>query len=169
MNRKAILTALLALITIAGQAKIYKTIKSPESFCYNTNNGELKVREIVMTDTATTVQFAIDYKEGKNYFRIVRGSYLADEDGRHYPLHSAEGIELDKWISTAEDSKKDFTMHFEPMPKTVNVIDFIEGDVQQIRKRKSYSTSLLTTRLKQSSVRATPFSQLSNRNILTGC
>lgn len=131
MNKKTIITALLALVAVEGSSKIYKTIKSPESFCYNTNNDELKVREIVMTDTATTVQFAIDYKEGKNYFRIVKGSYLADEEGKHYPLRSAEGIELDKWISTAEDGKKNFTMHFEPMPKTVNVIDFIEGDVQQ--------------------------------------
>ena len=131
MNKRTILAALLALVTITGQTKIYKTIKSPESFCYNTNNGELKVREIVMTDTATTVQFAMNYKEGKNNFRIVRGSYLADEEGKRYPLRSAEGIELDKWISTTEDGKKNFTMHFEPMPKTVNVIDFIEGDVQQ--------------------------------------
>ena len=53
---KTILTLLLALIALTGQAKVYKTIKTPEAMaCVNVRNGELKARQVIMTDTATTV------------------------------------------------------------------------------------------------------------------
>ena len=54
---------------------------------------------------------------------------LMDEDGNRYPLRSAEGIALDTWVQSPESGVTDFTMHFEPLPKKVQIFDFIEGDV----------------------------------------
>ena len=128
MNKKNIITALLALVTMAGQAKTYKTIKAPVAMaCVNVSNGELKAREVIMRDTATIVHFTMEYEKG-NHFRFAKESYLMDEDGNRYPLHSAEGIALDAWVQSPESGVTDFTMHFEPMPKKVQVFDFIEGD-----------------------------------------
>ena len=43
MNKQTIITALLTLVALAGQAKTYKTIKTPVSMaCVNVSNGELK-------------------------------------------------------------------------------------------------------------------------------
>ena len=128
MNKQTIITALLALIAMAGQARTYKTIKTPVAMaCMNVSNGELKAREVIMRDTATTVHFTIKYEKG-DYFRFAKESYLMDEDGNRYPLRSAERIALDAWVQSPESGVTDFTMHFEPMPKKVQVFDFIEGD-----------------------------------------
>ena len=48
MNKKTIITILLALVAMAGQAKTFKTIKNPETMAYvNVNPGGLKAREII--------------------------------------------------------------------------------------------------------------------------
>lgn len=127
MKKKIIITILLALVAVAGQAKTYKRIIAPEAMA--SVNCELTADEVVFTDTATTVRFT---KKGdpRYTFRIISSSYLMDEDGNHYLLRSAEGIRLDEWVATNADSINHFTMHFEPMPKRVKVFDFIEGDVR---------------------------------------
>ena len=128
VNKKTIITILLAIVAMTGQAKTYKTIKNPEAMaCVNMSNGELKACEVIMCDTATTVHFTIEYEKGNN-FRFAKESYLMDEDGNRYPLRSAEGIALDSWVQSPESGVTDFTMHFEPLPKKVQVFDFIEGD-----------------------------------------
>ena len=128
MNKKTIITILLALVATMGQAKTYKTIKTPVAMaCVNVSNGELKAREVIMRDTATTVHFTMEYEKGE-HFRFAKDSYLMDEDGNRYLLRSAEGIALDAWVQSPESGVTNFTMHFEPMPKKVQVFDFIEGD-----------------------------------------
>ncbi|MBQ3751931.1 MAG: hypothetical protein II864_00120, partial [Prevotella sp.] len=81
MNKRTIITALLALVAMVGQAKTFKTIKNPEAMaCVNVSNGELKAREVIFGDTATTVHFTMDYSKGQS-FQFVSSSYLMDEDG----------------------------------------------------------------------------------------
>ncbi len=128
MNKKTIITLLFVLVAVAGLGKTFKTIKTPDMMaCVNVNRGELKAREVVMRDTVTTIHFTMEYEKGRN-FRFSKGCYLKDEDGNRYPLRSAEGITLDAWVQSPESGVTDFTMHFEPMPKDVEVFDFIEGD-----------------------------------------
>ena len=130
MKEKAFITILLVLFCITGQAKTLKTIKAPEAMaCANVFQGELKASKVMMTDTATTILFTMQYPKGQ-YFRFVKESYLKDENGNRYPLRSAEGIALDTWVQSPESGKTEFTMHFEPMPKHVQIFDFIEGDVR---------------------------------------
>ena len=126
--KKTLIIALLALVAMAGQAKTYKVIHTPEAMaCVNVHNGELIAREVIMRDTATTVHFTIEYPEGKN-FRFAKDCYLTDEAGNRYALRSVEGVALDSWVKSPEGGKTGFTMHFEPMPKKTQLFDFIEGD-----------------------------------------
>ena len=130
----SILFALLALATMTGHAKTYKTIKSPVAMvCANVSNGKLKAREVIFRDTATTVHFTMEYLKGQN-FQFVSSSYLMDENGNRYPLRSAEGIALNTWVQSPESGVTEFTMHFEPLPKRTLVFDFIEGDVPRAFK-----------------------------------
>lgn len=128
MKKRTIITILLAIVAMAGQAKVYKTIKAPKAMASNIYRGELKAREVILADTATTIHFTMEYPQGQN-FRFVNTCYLMDEDGTRYPLHAVEGIKLDSWVSVPESGSIDFTMHFAPMPKRTKVFDFIEGDV----------------------------------------
>ena len=128
VNKKNIITILLALATMAGQAKTFKTIKNPVAMaCVNVTNGELKAREVIFRDTATTVHFTMEYSKGQS-FQFVSLSYLMDEDGNRYPLRSAEGLKLNTWVQSPESGITEFTMHFEPLPKKMQIFDFIEGD-----------------------------------------
>ena len=48
MNKQTIITILLALVAMAGQAKTYKTIKAPEWMaCVNVRGDGLKACEVV--------------------------------------------------------------------------------------------------------------------------
>lgn len=59
---------MLALVALAGQAKTFKTIKNPETMaCVNINLGELKAREIIFRDTATTVHFTMEKEKGQSF------------------------------------------------------------------------------------------------------
>ena len=76
MNKKSFITALLALVALAGQAKTYKTIKAPETIaCVNVHQGEFKAREVILTDTATTVHFTMEKEKGQS-FRFAKDRYL---------------------------------------------------------------------------------------------
>ena len=128
MNKQTIITILLAVVAMTGQAKTFKTIKNPEAMaCVNMSNGELKARVVTFRDTATTVHFTMEYPKGQS-FQFVSSSYLMDEDGNRYPLHSAEGLKLNTWVQSPESGITEFTMHFAPLPKKIQIFDFIEGD-----------------------------------------
>ena len=128
-TNKLLSAILLALVVLTVQAKTYKTIKAPKAMAsVNVSTGELRAREVIFRDTATTIHFTIEYPKGE-LFRFDKGSYLLDENGKRYALRSAENIALSTWIQSPESGITEFTMHFEPLPKSVKIFDFIEGDV----------------------------------------
>ena len=103
-------------------------MKAPEAMaCVNMFYGKLEAREVIFSDTATTVHFTIRYKQGQT-FSFAKESHLIDENGNRYPLRSTEGIKAGSWLQVPESGALDFTMHFEPMPKKVKLFDFTEGD-----------------------------------------
>lgn len=129
MKQKQLLTLFLGgLLFLAAPAYAQRTIKNPKALgCLNVLDGELKAREVVFADTATTVAFTLDYPAGNN-FRICSTCYLVDENNRRYPVRSAEGLPLDAWMTSPASRTTDFTLHFEPLPKRTRVFDFIEYD-----------------------------------------
>ena len=54
INKKTIIAMMLALVGMAGQAKVYKSIKTPEVMVQaDVLMGELKIDEVMMTDTVS--------------------------------------------------------------------------------------------------------------------
>ena len=127
MIPKTILTAMLVAFSMTSQAKVFKTIKAPEAMSCVNVGGDFFAREVVFADTATTVHFTMKCQSG-NTFQFVSASYLMDENGKRYALRSCEGIKLNTWVTSPESGITQFTMHFEPLPKKVQIFDFIEGD-----------------------------------------
>ena len=129
---KQLLTLFLCgLFVLAAPACAQRTIQNPKALgCLNVSGGELKASKVVFADTATTVQFTMDYPAGST-FRIAGTSYLVDENNRRYLVRSAEGLTLDAWVTSPADRTTHFTLHFEPLPKRTRVFDFIEYDGQR--------------------------------------
>lgn len=128
--KKTIVIAFLALIAMVAQSKTFKTIKNPVAIAHNIMGGELKAREVIFKDTATTVHFTMKYPKEQS-FQFLSSSYLMDEDGNRYPLLSAEKLELNAWVKSPESGIMEFTMHFKPLPKRTMVFDFIESDLPE--------------------------------------
>ena len=129
---KQLLTLFLCgLFVLAAPACAQRTIQNPKALgCLNVSGGELKASKVVFADTATTVQFTMDYPAGST-FRIAGTCYLVDENNRRYPVRSAEGLTFDTWVTSPADRTTHFTLHFEPLPKRTRVFDFIEYDGQR--------------------------------------
>ena len=135
MMKKLFFTALLALVALAGQAKEKKVVWEQPTTEYGNNYGdgffnlvldvtkvELKTDETVVYITA---QQRSDYPEAS--FQFVSDTYLKAGDQR-YTLISADGIELNKFVQTNKDGRREIVFHFPPLPKETQSFDFIEGD-----------------------------------------
>ena len=71
MNKKTIITVLLALVAVAGQAKTFKTIKNPVAMaCVNVSNGELKAREVIFRDGRGRQPLPIALGRGNSHRRM---------------------------------------------------------------------------------------------------
>ena len=135
MNKKVIFTALLALAVVAGQAQEKQIVWEQPTTEYGNSYGdgffnlvldvtkvELKTDETVVYITA---QRRSDYPEAS--FQFVSDTYLKAGDQR-YTLISADGIELNKFVQTNKDGRREIVFHFPPLPKDTKSFDFIEGD-----------------------------------------
>ena len=70
-TNKLLSAILLALVALTGQAKTYKTIKAPKAMAsVNVSTGELRAREVIFRDTATTIHFTIEYPKGELFYKF---------------------------------------------------------------------------------------------------
>lgn len=135
MNKKIIFTALLAIVAIAGHAQKKQIVWEQPTTEFGTSYGdgffnlaldmtkvELKTDETLVYVTA---QQRSNYPEAS--FQFVSDTYLKVGDQR-YTLISADGIELDKFVQTNKDGRREMVFHFPPLPKDTKSFDFIEGD-----------------------------------------
>ena len=133
MNKKTIITILLALAALTGQAKDIVWENPTTEFGNAYGDGffnltldvtkvELKADETVVYITAQERSDYPDYT-----FQFAGDTYLKVGEQR-YTIVSADGIELNKFVQTNKDYKRDMAFHFPPLPKGTKVFDFIEGD-----------------------------------------
>lgn len=134
MKKNFISAALMISATVAFLATTSCTrsnivIDSPDAMAFANfiPGSDFKATKVIMSDTATTVNFRMEYPIGQT-FQFSSQSFLKDELGTRYPLRSAVGMPLDKFIPIPDSGVMEFTMHFEPMPRKVQMFDYIEGD-----------------------------------------
>ena len=135
MNKKIIITILLAIVAIAGQAKEKAIVWEQPTTEYGTSYGDrffnlaLDVTKVELKETETVVYITAmqrsDYPDFS--FQFVGDTYLKVGETR-YSLTSADGIELNKFVQTNKDGKRDMAFHFRPLPQDTKSFDFIEGD-----------------------------------------
>ena len=135
--KKLLSTILLALVVVVGQAKEKVIVWEQPTMEYGNTNGDgffnllLDVTKVELKDNETVVYITAhqrsDYPDFS--FQFVGDTYLKVGEQR-YTITSADGIELNKFVQTDKDYKREMAFHFPPLPKGTKSFDFIEGDGQ---------------------------------------
>lgn len=135
MNKKTLITILLAIIAMVGQAKKKTVVWDNPATEYGTSYGDgfftlaLDVTRVELKETETIVYITASLRSDYPSYRlkIVGDTYLKVGE-RRYPVISADGIELNKLMQTNKDGKLKMAFRFPPLPKGTQSFDFIEGD-----------------------------------------
>ena len=132
MKKLLLSTMMLVLVGMTGLAKdVVWEQPATEYGIYGDGffNLALDVTKVELKDNETvvyiTAQQRSDYPDFS--FQFVGDTYLKVGEQR-YTLTSADGIELNKFVQTDKDYKRDMAFHFPPLPKDTKAFDFIEGD-----------------------------------------
>lgn len=93
-------------------------------------NTAIEVNHVELSEKETVLHLRIfqrsDYPE-YNRFQIMKSSHLT-ANGKRYQSRSIDGMKFDEWTNTDKDGKKDFAIHFEPLPMDTYSFDYQEAD-----------------------------------------
>ena len=121
MNKQIIITALLALIWVAGQAQ--ETVWNNVVAGYNNTQRTVSVTKVDFLADRTDVVIHIDYVAGQ-WIRIAKDTYL-EADGKQYPVKDATVMQLGEQY-TMPAATLDFVLTFAPVPHGVKQMNLIE-------------------------------------------
>ena len=111
---KSIITALLALVALAGHAK--KTIVWENPSVAYSAIPYFQIQKVEMTKEKTAM-----------YVRISKDSYL-QTNGKQYSIIGSDSIPLGgDYIVLDDTGRKDFVLYFRPLPLDTKEFDFLEG------------------------------------------
>lgn len=138
MNKKTIITLLLACATLTGWAKEKTMVWEQPTTEYGTSYGDgffntaLDITKVELKETETLVYMTISLRSDYPAFRFqfVSDTHLKAGDNR-YNLISVDGIELNQFTQTNKNGKLDVVFHFQPLPQDTKSFDFIEGEIER--------------------------------------
>ena len=145
MKKRTLLAiALLLAVLTTGQAKKKSIVWEEPTTEYGTSYGDgffntaLDVTKVELKKDETVVYITVsqrsDYPDFR--FQFVGDTYLKAGEQR-YALVSADGIELNTYVQTDKEGKRDIAFHFQPLPQDTKSFDFIEGDGERAFQIKS--------------------------------
>ena len=121
MNKQTIITALLALVAMAGQGQ---SVWEEPLKAYTTSPS-FEVRKVELTAKRTILH--VRYSSLPNYwFRISNESYL-QSNGKQYEIIGSDSIQLGSRLVLDDSGSKDFVLYFQPLPTDTKEFDFLEG------------------------------------------
>ena len=124
MNKKTIITALLALVAMAGQAKKTIVWENP-SVAYSVI-PYFQIQKVEMTKEKTAMYVRMELFPGFR-FRISKDSYL-QTNGKQYGIVGSDSISLGgDYIILDDTGRKDFILYFRPLPLDTKEFDFLVG------------------------------------------
>jgi thiol-disulfide isomerase/thioredoxin len=130
MNKKTIITALLALVALAGQAQI--VWEKPEAFMGRLN-GEFTITQVELKPTETVLHLVANYHPG-SWIRFAKESFLLTPDGKKYTItggsktnEKESDITPDSLFWMPESGIAHLALHFNPVPLDTKEMDFLES------------------------------------------
>ena len=135
MRFKTIITLLLALVALTGQAKDI-VWENPSAFM-GSYNGEFKITKAELKSDETVLHIIANYQP-HNWIRFDKNSYLQTPDGKRYGITSGaktnEGeadYTLDSLFWMPESGTANLALHFKPVPMDTKQMDFLESEAEQ--------------------------------------
>ena len=130
--KKAIITTLLVLIALAGQAQKTIVWEKPSAFM-GRSNGEFVITKVELKQTETVLHVCANYRPG-SWIRFAKESFLQTPDGTKYGITSGaktneqeSNLQLDSLFWMPASGKADLALHFKPVPLDTKEMDFLEG------------------------------------------
>ena len=120
MRFKTIITLLLALVALAGQAKDI-IWENPSAFM-GSYNSDFKINKVELKQTETVLHITANYQP-HSWIRFAKNSYLQTPDGRKYTITSGlktneqeSDLTPDSLFWMPESGTANLALHFKPLP-----------------------------------------------------
>lgn len=130
--KKAIITTLLILIALAGQAQKTIVWEKPSAFM-GRSNGEFVITKVELKQTETVLHVCANYRPS-SWIRFAKESFLQTPDGTKYGItggaktnEQESDLQLDSLFWMPASGKADLALHFKPVPLDTKEMDFLEG------------------------------------------
>ena len=135
MRFKTIITLLLALVALTGQAKDI-IWENPSAFM-GSYNSEFKINKVELKQTETVLHITANYQP-HSWIRFAKNSYLQTPDGRKYTITSGlktneqeSDLTPDSLFWMPESGTANLALHFQPVPMDTKKMDFLESEAEQ--------------------------------------
>ena len=119
--KKHIITALLALVTMAGQAQKEIVWQKPSAFT-GVSSAEFKVTKVELKETETVLHFRAKFVP-HYWIKFAKESFLRTPDGKEYVVTSGaktndqeSNLQLDSLFWMPDSGEADLALHFNPVP-----------------------------------------------------
>ena len=135
MRFKTIITLLLALVALTGQAKDI-IWENPSAFM-GSYNSEFKINKVELKQTETVLHITANYLP-HNWIRFDKHSYLQTPDGKKYGITNGlktneqeSDLTPDSLFWMPESGTANLALHFKPVPMDTKKMDFLESEAEQ--------------------------------------
>ena len=132
MNKKTIITMMLALVTVAGQAQKEVVWENPSAFI-PASSADFKITKVELKQTETVMHFRATFIP-HYWIRFAKESFLRTSDGKEYAAVSGtktceaeSDLTLDSLFWMPDNGLAELALHFKPVPLDTKELDFIEG------------------------------------------
>ena len=132
MNKKTIITILLALVTVTGLAQKIVVWENPSAFI-PASSADFKITKVELKQTETVMHFRATFIP-HYWIRFAKESFLRTSDGKEYAAVSGtktceaeSDLELDSLFWMPDNGLAELALHFKPVPLDTKELDFIEG------------------------------------------
>ncbi|MBQ9362287.1 MAG: redoxin family protein [Bacteroidaceae bacterium] len=144
MNKKNIITALLAIIALTAQAqkggqsseKKQVVWENPSAFM-GIYNSEFKITLVELKQTEMVLHLIANYRPHV-WIRFDKNSFVKTPDGTKYSImggaktnENESDLQLDSLFWMPESGMANLALHFKPLPLDTKEFDFSEGDYDE--------------------------------------
>ena len=131
--KQIIITVLMTLVAIAGQAQKKEVVWEKPSAFMGTYNSEFVINKVELKQTETVLHILANYPPG-NWIRFAKESFLLTPDGTKYAFtggaktnEQESDLTPDSLFWMPESGKANLALHFKPVPLDTKEMDFLES------------------------------------------
>ena len=130
--KSTIITILLTLVAIVGQAQSQVVWENPSAFM-GEYNSEFVITKVELKSTETVLHVTANYRPG-NWIRFAKESFLQTPDGKKYAItggartnETEADLTPDSLFWMPQSGTANLALHFKPVPQDTKEIDFLES------------------------------------------